>query len=234
MHTHPLFDAMDHGYCSVEADIHLVGNDLLVAHEAKSIVAGRTLQSLYLDPMRKRIRENNGRLYRDGPPVVLLIDVKTPFVKTYSVLRNVLASYADVLTNWQDGTKHQGAILAIITGGRDEKTIAADNPRWCACDGGMADLISDPTAEVVPWISIPWKALFVWKAKGEPIPAFEKQEVIDLTKRAHEQHRQIRFWGSPDNVAAWTELRSDGVDLLNTDDLPGCQAFLLRETPAQP
>jgi hypothetical protein len=229
LHEHPLFDAMDRGYCSVEADIHLVGTDLLVAHDAKSIQPGRTLQSLYLDPMRQRIGENGGRLYRNGPPVVLLIDVKTPFNVTYPVLRNVLAGYADVLTSWKDGQKNQGAILAIVTGNRDQKTIAADNPRWCACDGGLADFQSDPSADLVPWISIPWKALFVWKAKDRPIPAFERQEIKDIVTIAHAQHRQVRFWGSPDNLAAWTELRSDDVDLLNTEDLPGCQTFLLRE-----
>jgi hypothetical protein len=232
LHEHPLFDAMDRGYCSVEADIHLVGTDLLVAQDAKSIQPGRTLQSLYLDPMRQRIHENGGRLYRSGPPVVLLIDVKTPFDVTYPVLRNVLAGYADVLTSWKDGQKTQGAILAIVTGNRDQKTIAADNPRWCACDGGLADFQSDPPADVVPWISIRWTALFVWKAKASPIPAFERQEIKDIVTIAHTQHRQVRFWGSPDNVAAWTELRADDVDLLNTDDLPGCQAFLLREIAA--
>jgi hypothetical protein len=230
LHEHPLFDAMERGYCSVEADIHLVGTDLLVAHDAKSLRPDRTLQSLYLNPMRRRIHENAGRLYRNGPPVVLLIDVKTPFDVTYPVLRNVLAGYADVLTSWKDGHKTQGAILAIVTGNRDQKTIAADNPRWC--DGGLADFQSDPSADLVPWISIPWKALFVWKAKDSPIPAFERQEIKDIVTIAHAQHRQVRFWGSPDNIAAWTELRSDGVDLLNTDDLPGCQAFLLREIAA--
>ena len=234
LHEHPLFDAMDRGYCSVEADIHLVAADLLVAHDAKSIQPGRTLQSLYLDPMRQRIGENAGRLYRNGPPVVLLIDVKTPIDVTYPVLRNILAGYADILTSWKDGHKTQGAILAIVTGNRDQKIIAADNPRWCACDGGLADFQSDPPAELVPWISIRWTALFVWKAKDSPIPAFERQEIKDIVHLAHAQHRQVRFWGSPDNAAAWTELRRDGVDLLNTDDLAGCQAFLLREIASQP
>jgi hypothetical protein len=31
-HDRPLFDALDHGFCSVEADIHLVDGQLLVAH----------------------------------------------------------------------------------------------------------------------------------------------------------------------------------------------------------
>jgi len=75
-HPRPLFDAMDCGICSFEADIHLVGGKLLVAHSRAAVKPDRTLQSLYLDPMKKRISENGGRLYRNGPPVWLLIDFK--------------------------------------------------------------------------------------------------------------------------------------------------------------
>lgn len=31
-HKRPLFDALDRGFCSVEADVHLVDGQLLVAH----------------------------------------------------------------------------------------------------------------------------------------------------------------------------------------------------------
>ena len=35
--THPLFDALEQGFCSVEADIHLVDGKLLVAHDLKDV-----------------------------------------------------------------------------------------------------------------------------------------------------------------------------------------------------
>ena len=53
-HTHPLFDALDHGFASVEADIHLVDGQLLVAHSRSEVNPERTLQALYLDPLRAR------------------------------------------------------------------------------------------------------------------------------------------------------------------------------------
>src|SRR5512136_1353825 len=58
MHTRPLLDALDHGFCSVEADINLVEGQLLVAHSLKETKPERTLQRLYLDPLRKRVRAN--------------------------------------------------------------------------------------------------------------------------------------------------------------------------------
>ena len=72
-HTRPLLDALDHGFASVEADIHLVDGQLLVAHDRKSVKPERTLEALYLDPLRERVRKNGGRVYRGGPTITLQI-----------------------------------------------------------------------------------------------------------------------------------------------------------------
>src|SRR5207248_8837334 len=82
-HKRPLFDALDHGFCSVEADIYLVGDQLLIAHLRSQVNPERTLQKLYLDPLRERVKKNRGRIYRDGPQVTLLIDIKTDWKTTY-------------------------------------------------------------------------------------------------------------------------------------------------------
>src|SRR5437868_14769766 len=63
-HARPLFDALDHGFCSVEADIWLVDGQLLIGHDRKDLKPGRTLESLYLDPLRERTKTNGGRVYR--------------------------------------------------------------------------------------------------------------------------------------------------------------------------
>ena len=54
-HTRPLLDALQHGFCSVEADVHLVDGQLLVAHSRLDVNPGKTLQALYLDPLRERV-----------------------------------------------------------------------------------------------------------------------------------------------------------------------------------
>src|SRR5687768_12660763 len=55
-HTRPLFDALSHGFTSVEADIYLVDGKLLVAHDREDLKAERTLAALYLDPLRELAR----------------------------------------------------------------------------------------------------------------------------------------------------------------------------------
>jgi hypothetical protein len=66
-HPRPLFDALDHGFCSVEADVHLVDGRLLVAHDRSKVKPERTLEALYLDPLRERVKKNNGHVYPAGP-----------------------------------------------------------------------------------------------------------------------------------------------------------------------
>src|SRR5215831_16318669 len=91
-HARPLLDALDHGFCSVEADIWLVPEGLLIGHDRKDLRPGRTLQALYLDPLRERIQANGGRVYRGGSEFYLLMDVKTHADETYAALDKVLAS----------------------------------------------------------------------------------------------------------------------------------------------
>src|SRR5204862_3959746 len=52
-HSRPLLDALDRGFCSIEADVWLVDGRLLVAHDRNAVKAERTLQTLYLDPLRE-------------------------------------------------------------------------------------------------------------------------------------------------------------------------------------
>lgn len=224
MHARPLFDALDHGFCSVEADINLVDGQLLVAHSQKETRPERTLQALYLDPLRERIKANGGRVYPGGPPCTLLIDIKGDGKTTYPVLHKVLEQYADILTVCRGAEIQRGAITVIADGARNE--IAAQPLRYAAIDGGLSDLDSDAPADLIPWISAEWSSAFTWKGRG-PMPEDEKARLREMVQKAHDKGRKIRFWALPLWPAVWPELYDAGVDLLNADDLAGMQQFLL-------
>ena len=81
-HARPLLDALDHGFGSVEADVFLVDGRLLVGHARSELRPKRTLEALYLEPLRRRVRKHGGRVYPDCPTFTLLIDVKTDGSKT--------------------------------------------------------------------------------------------------------------------------------------------------------
>jgi hypothetical protein len=232
-HQHPLFDALAHGFCSVEADIYLVDGRLLVAHDRNQVRPERTLEVLYLDPLRERVRRNHGRVYAQGPPCTLLIDVKSDAETTYADLRVVLKPYADMLTVFRGNTVEPGPITVIISGNRARALMAAEPVRYAAVDGILADLDSTASPRFIPWISDNWSRIFKWPGYGGPIPPAEKQKLQQIVARAHQQGRKVRFWGAPDFRAFWEVLWEADVDLINTDDLAGVEKFLL-EKRAEP
>jgi hypothetical protein len=69
-HQRPLLDALDAGFCSVEADVYLVDGDLWVAHDREDLKSTRRLTNLYLDPLLQRAR-NYGVISGNRPTELL-------------------------------------------------------------------------------------------------------------------------------------------------------------------
>ncbi len=55
----PFWLAYNHGYSSIEADVFLSGQDLLVAHERKNIKPERNLATMYLEPLLQCVKKNS-------------------------------------------------------------------------------------------------------------------------------------------------------------------------------
>jgi hypothetical protein len=227
-HVRPLLDALDHGFCGVEADIYLVDGQLLVAHDRKKVKPERTLQALYLDPLRERVKQNGGRVFANGPEFSLLIDLKSDWKTIYPVLRAVLTNYADVLTIFRDGAKQTNAITIVISGNRAQEMFAGEATRYAGYDGLLTDLDSTAPATLIPWISADWKVNFTWRGDGA-MPLAEQKKLGEIVAKAHTQSRRVRFWGAPDNENFWRAMRAADVDLINTDNLAGVEKFLRGE-----
>ncbi len=225
-HDVPLGDALRHGFCNVEADIFLVDGKLLVGHDRSELKPERTLEALYLKPLADRVKKNGGRVYRDGPQLTLMIDFKNDGRATYRVLRETLKRYAEMLTKVEAGKLQPGAVSIVISGDRPQADIAKQKLRYVGIDGRLSDLDSKQPAHLMPLISDRWGKHFRWRGKGE-IPAGEKQKLDRIVRKAHGSGRRVRFWATPEDPAVWQVLHDAGVDLMNTDDLPGLQAFLL-------
>jgi hypothetical protein len=224
-HPRPLLDALDNGFCSIEADVHLVDGQLLVAHDRGKTSSARTLESLYLAPLRERVRKNQGRVYPDGPVCWLFIDLKTEAEATYGVLRQSLEHYADMLTRFEGDQVTTNAILVVVTGNRPRAAIAGQSRRLCAYDGLLADLDANIPSRLVPVISEQWTRHFRWRGSGT-IPAEDLGKLKQMVKTAHAQEKRVRFWGAPDQAGAWRVLLDAEVDLINTDNLTGLRQFL--------
>lgn len=225
-HPRPLLDALDHGFANIEADIWLVDGALLVAHNRSDVRSDRTLESLYLDPLRVRLRRTGGRVHSDGTPITLLVDVKSAAGPTYAALHAVLARYADILTEFGPDGSRPGPVTIVVSGNRDEGAMRAQPRRFAAMDGRKVHLDSDAAATLVPWLSENWRTLSPWDWRG-PMPAEVRRALDDWVVRAHARGRKLRFWNVPDRPEVWTVLLDAGVDLIGTDHLPALRDFFL-------
>ncbi|MEV6292076.1 phosphatidylinositol-specific phospholipase C/glycerophosphodiester phosphodiesterase family protein [Streptomyces sp. NPDC051896] len=231
-HPRPLFDALDHRFNSVEADIFLVGDQLLIGHDSSELDPSRTLESLYLDPLAARVRADHGSVYRGWRrPLQLLIDIKTEGSSTYLELDRHLRRYPHLFTRYAQGRVHPGPVTAVISGDRVARIpMEAQDERRAFYDGRLTDLGSTAPASFISLISDNWTQNFTWSGEGA-FPDAERQKLRNITAAAHARGQQVRFWATPDAAgpardALWTELLAAGVDYLNTDDLAGLENFL--------
>ncbi|GAB2965424.1 phosphatidylinositol-specific phospholipase C/glycerophosphodiester phosphodiesterase family protein [Streptomyces pseudoechinosporeus] len=232
LHPRPLLDALDHRFGSLEADIFLVGDQLLVAHDAVDLDPARTLESLYLDPLARRVKTNHGSMYRGyRKPIQLLIDLKTEGSSTYLELDRHLRRYKHLFTTYAYGRVFPGPVTAVISGDRAARTpMEAQTVRRAFYDGRLADLGSPAPASFIPLISDNWTLNFTWQGIG-PFPEAERQKLRGIISAAHSRRQKVRFWATPDLAgpardALWGELLAADVDYINTDDLAGLEKFL--------
>jgi hypothetical protein len=226
-HARPLLDALDRGYGSVEADVHLVNGELFVAHARDSVRADRTLESLYLAPLRAWIGAHGGSVYAGRRPLMLLIDVKSHAESTWMALEPLLRRYDDVIASWHGDSMTTRPVVAVISGERPIVTLPTQRDRWAALDGRLADLDAahGPPAGAMPLVSDDWKRITDWRGRGAP-PDSARRHVALAVARAHAQGRRLRFWNTPDVPAVWRLLVQSGVDLIGADDLEALRLFL--------
>ncbi|SDR23891.1 phosphatidylinositol-specific phospholipase C/glycerophosphodiester phosphodiesterase family protein [Thermostaphylospora chromogena] len=231
-HARPLFDALDHGFTSVEADVYLVDGELLVGHDPEDLRPGRTLQSLYLDPLARRVRENHGSVYRGSrQSLQLLVDIKENGQAAYTEIHRVLRRYRSMLTTYHHGKVSTGAVTVVISGDRPRDLMAAQKVRYAFYDGRLSDL-GQGGASLIPLISDNWTNHFTWTGVGA-MPPKERARLREIVATAHRDGQRVRFWATPDQPgpardAVWRELIAADVDHINTDDLAGLERFLRR------
>jgi hypothetical protein len=232
-HKRPLLDALQHGFTSVEADVILKDGDLMVGHSRFELRENRTLTALYLAPLAKRVSENDGQVYRAAKRFILLIDFKSNGAASLEVLRKQLKPYLHMLTRYENGKIHLGAVTIIISGSRPVAEVAALKTRYVFIDGRFADLQAKTRSDLVPLVSAPWNGTFSWQGYGD-ISAKELQRLRAIIKAAHEQDKLVRFWAVPHSENLWQVFYNEGIDLINADDLPRLQKFLKTQSDRKP
>jgi len=229
--THPLFDALQLGFKSVEADVFLIDSTLQVGHERAALRPDQTLQSLYLDPLRQL----NGHYYTKPAELWLYVDFKNDGPATYAQLHKVLSRYRELLST--PGKPRAGGVRVILTGGYPRQQILADPNRLVFLDGQLTDLQPSLAANI-PAVNGNWKKTFRWDGVGS-MPAAEAARLRQLNDQAVRTGQKVRFWDLPAASAAqrqavWRELLRYPALLVGADELTELKQVIDAQKGAAP
>jgi len=224
----PLYDALKYGFPSIEADVFLFENRMVVTHDDKQLNEKPTLEELYLNPLRKIINENGGTVFKnDSTQLILMVDLKSGKVDAYNGLKKIFSNYLDLIEWYDHGEVKWGAIKILLTGEPPIDRIENEDIRYFYVDGAIGQWSMDYPINLMPRASANYRDYFKWYGKGA-MPPSEVQQLKMLISKAHQSGRKVRFWGCPNTVDVWEKLLGEGVDWINVDDLKGFSEFYMK------
>jgi alkaline phosphatase len=202
----------------VEADVFLRDNNLMVAHTASEINESRTLDNLYLEPIRNKIKNNSGNIFPNvTQKLTLMIDLKSEGIPTLNAI-------VDHLKNYKEITSCETLTIAI-SGNVPDTSQWKQFPTFITFDGRPTRKYSTQHLQRVSFISNSFSTYSKWDGKGE-IPDVDLKKIRDVIASVHSQGKKIRFWGAPDVPNAWKRFLQLGVDIIGTDKIKEVQSFL--------
>ncbi len=202
----------------VEADVFLRGNNLMVAHTASEIDPARTLEKLYFEPIKSKIRNNSGNIFPDGTrQLTLMIDLKSEGLPTLNAI-------VDRLKNYPEITSCKTLSIAI-SGNVPDTAQWKQFPAYMTFDGRPTKKYSSEHLKRVSFISNSFSTYSTWDGKGE-IPEDDLKKLKEVIASVHSQQKKIRFWGAPDVPATWKTFLDLGVDIIGTDKIEEVEEFL--------
>ncbi|MDB5248949.1 MAG: alkaline phosphatase [Segetibacter sp.] len=217
----PFWDAYNHGFESIEADIFLVKefDELLVAHKKKELGSRKIrLDSTYLMPIVDCIRKNGGSPFPDkSKKLQLLIDVKTNAVATLNKLVETIERFPELTQN--------PLVQFTISGKRPWQGLFEKYPSYIMFDGELRKKYSKEALAKIALMSANLKDYTTWNGKGK-IYEKDKKKIESEINLCHSLNKPLRFWDAPDNLNAWQTLINIRVDFINTNKISSLAKFL--------
>ena len=221
----PLFDALKHGFTSIEVDVFLHKGRMIVTHDDDLLDEKPSIQELYLDPLKKIIMDNGGTVFQNNNiKLVLMVDLKSEKISTYLALREIFDDYLDIIERYDGEHKIHGPVQVLLSGGPPLDLIEKESSRYFYVDGSVDQWAMDYPVELMPRASTNYRNYFKWYGKGE-MPQVEEEKLKVLIAKAHNAGRKVRFWGCPNSAVVWKKLLDEGADWINVDDLQGYNEF---------
>jgi len=209
----PFYGAYHAQMNAIEADVFLSQNQLFVAHEFKQIVPGKTLKSVYLEPLYQLYQKNGRRPYSDKKrSLQLIIDIKENYAKVLPVLIKQLQPYLQMI----DPSVSKEPVRIVISGDMPPPDQYKNYPSYLSFDGRPGIAYSADQLKRIAMISDDMHSYTDWNGKGNPAVA-DTLKLLKVIEDAHRLNKPFRFWATQDSYNTWIELENLGVDWIGTD-----------------
>lgn len=195
----------------------------MVGHELNEVEQDKTLERLYLYPLKEAIALK----MVSGKPIQLMVDVKTDAYKTLDAIVTSIKEYPTIINNEN--------IKIIISGNRPAIEEYVNYPDYIYFDYQSLEPIEDAkTLDKIAMVSLSFKNYSEWNGKGR-LTADDYNMVTAVIDKAHKLKKPFRFWATPDSKSAWKAFANMGVDFINTDMPNECVQYVssLKERVAQ-
>jgi hypothetical protein len=225
LNPHPLQDALALGYQGAEADYVLVEGELLVAHGRANAMRGRTLEGLYLAPLRERVRWC-GWVQSPNRPFLLTIEYKERGPQGYEALHELLKKYADLLGSWSA----PGPVQVVLVGWHPPlRELTGDSLQLAKVQAWITRAglcVPDGDTAMVGLVSLNYGKTMGWK--GSAALSSEDRRTLGFIAAARRAlpGKTIRAFDVPARPEVYRVLRDAGVDLIGTMELRETAALL--------
>lgn len=238
----PLFRALSVGCIGVEADIHLVNDDLLVSHSSRDMKPSRTLTSLYLSPLLNILQSQNKQRANESAPLmglfnnqpdetlILLLDFKTDPSLSMPVVMAQLQPFRDAgyLTHWDGSNLVQGPIAIVASGLASTRFDLLPSTSGSVFLDAPLDELAKTGSQYNNSNSL-YASAPLAPALGGRVSLFgmnkgQLSRIDGLVKDAQARGLKARFWATPNwpiglRDRTWKQLVGQNVGMLNVDDV---------------
>ena len=217
----PFWTAYKEGFGSLEADVFLQNDSLVVAHNRNELILQHTIEKYYLNPLDSCIKKNGGYVYANHKNTLqLLIDIKTEAVSTLNKLVELLRKYPNII--------NAKTLIISISGNRPDAKNFELYPKFIHFDGVLSVEYSKEALEKISMLS----DYIGYYVKGKEITNEEFLNLSQVVSKAHLLNKKVRFWGTPDKPDVWQKFIDLKVDFINTDHINALGAYLRGDTIA--
>lgn len=220
--SRPLLDALLLGYRGVEVDVFLQNGDLVVGHDRSELRRERTLEHLYLTPLRNRL-DACGYLLQGSTPFLLNIELKEKDTEAFRVLVDQLERYDGLFR--RSASASNAPVRLTLVGWWPQPMTGPDYLTvQLAMDGEATEPLARPTS-AIGLVSVDYGKALKWNGKGK-VPASAAAALAAARDMAETLGVPLRVHQAPARRSIYQWLLASGVRLIGVKDLAAGRELL--------